>query len=228
MRTKNKVQQLVPNNQPRDWFNMMTNECSEYPIHLFNKISKDCFVIDCGCNVGGFYNRYKAVSDNWICIDASSFNITEFNKNNKNHKCHLLQRALTDQDNKILKLKKYTDEKLNDTPSGNFGVLDFVYQHNNHGWKDDEYEEVESMSLESVLKINNNKIDILKVDIEGSEYDFLYNKDLSNIQYITMELHNFLGDKKNDLCQWINKTHKEIFSRGDGVKSHFLKAWELK
>lgn len=228
MKTKNKVQQLVPNNQPIDWFNMMTNECSEYPIHLFNKISKDCFVIDCGCNVGGFYNRYKEMSNNWTCIDASSFNIIEFNRNNKNHNCHLLQRALTGQDNKILKLKKYTDEKLNDTPSGNFGVLDFVYQHNNHGWKDDEYEEVESMCLESVLKINNKKIDILKVDIEGSEYDFLYNKDLSNIQYITMELHNFLGDKKNDLCEWINKTHKEIFSKGDGIKSHFLKAWELK
>jgi hypothetical protein len=108
MKTTNRVQQLIPINQPTDWFNIITNECSEYPINLFNEISKNCLIIDCGCNVGGFYNKYKNISDNWICIDASSFNISEFNKNHKNHKCHVLQKALSDCDNNVLRLKKFS------------------------------------------------------------------------------------------------------------------------
>ena len=49
----------------------------------------------------------------------------------------------------------------------------------------------------------------MKIDIEGAEYQFLVNKDLSKIDIISMELHNFLIDlnQQKPLVEWISKTH---------------------
>ena len=41
-----------------------------------------------------------------------------------------------------------------------------------------------------------------------------------------MELHNFLGEQKKDLMQWIETTHKEIYTDGDGEETHYTKAWK--
>ena len=38
-------------------------------------------------------------------------------------------------------------------------------------------------------RFNLDKIDYLKIDCEGSELPFLLNKDLSNVDYIGMEIH---------------------------------------
>jgi hypothetical protein len=43
--------------------------------------------------------------------------------------------------------------------------------------------------------------------VEGSEYQFLLGKDLSNINYIVGEFH-FDDDKKKELIEWIGKTHE--------------------
>ena len=37
------------------------------------------------------------------------------------------------------------------------------------------------------LKLKIDKIDLLKVDIDGAEFDFLMNKDLSKIRYLSIE-----------------------------------------
>jgi len=67
------------------------------------------------------------------------------------------------------------------------------------------------------------------VDIEGAEYDFLMNKDLSNIDSMYIEFH--CGPKKNkDLCIYLSqyfyilgaytasddKTHMSPIATGDG------------
>lgn len=223
-----KIDKLTTNNQPADWLQMITNECFDYPIAQLTELNSYSVIIDCGCNVGGFFNAFKSSFKNWTCIDASSYNIEQFRLNHPNFTGLLIQKALTKNTGEIVRLKKYTDENLNDTPSGNFGIVDFVNVNNNHGWKDNVYEEVESLSFESLLDIVGGKVDLLKVDIEGSEYEFLMGKDLSNVKYVVMELHNFLGDKKAELCQWMSKTHNEVFTIGDGIDSHYLKAFKLK
>jgi FkbM family methyltransferase len=223
-----KVDKLISNTQPDSWYDEITNECRGYPIDPLPDLNENSLIVDAGCNVGGFVNAFSYKFNKWVCIDASSYNIDQFRKNHPNFNGLLLNKALYSKSNEIVKLKKYTDENLKDTPSGNFGILDFVYQHNNHGWKDNEYEEISSLSLEDLLLMINDDVDLLKVDIEGSEYDFLCNKDLSKINYIVMELHNFLGEKKKILCDWIKRTHNETYSSGDGVGSHFLKMWKRK
>ena len=59
----------------------------------------------------------------------------------------------------------------------------------------------------------------MKVDCEGSEYEFLMNKDLSKISFLVMELHNgYLGEKKTEeLLQYLNKFFDLQFKIGDHI-----------
>lgn len=218
-----KVSKLISKNQPSNWFQKITDEClQEYPINLVNIDSKD-LVIDAGCNVGGFTQAFKNRFSNIVAFDASSYNVEQYKQVHENKIEH---KALYSKDQEIVKLKKYMGDGDDDTNSGNFSITGFVNDSNKHGFRGDEYEEVETISLESIIK-ENGEIGLLKIDIEGAEFDVLYEKDLSKINYITGEFHNFLGKEKQDLLfSWINKTHQEIFSVGNGIDSHFIKMWK--
>tara|TARA_R110002020_G_scaffold181520_1_gene376572 strand:+ start:14600 stop:15337 length:738 start_codon:yes stop_codon:yes gene_type:complete len=58
-----------------------------------------------------------------------------------------------------------------------------------------EYDYCLTISLEDIFRlIDHDYIDYMKIDIEGSEYPFLMNKDLSNIGVIAMEIHEYHDD----------------------------------
>lgn len=221
-----KVNQLQSKNQPKNWFETITLECSyEYPINLVD-IDVNEQVIDMGCNVGGFSEAFKNRFFNILAIDASLYNVIEY-KSRFSHT--ILHKAVSSKDGELVKLKKYMGNGKDDTNSGNFSITEFVYENNNHGFRGEEYEEVETISLESILEIVGGEIGLLKIDIEGAEFNTLYNKDLNKINYITGEFHNFLGqENQKKLFDWILKTHNEIYSVGDGVGSHFIKMWKRK
>lgn len=224
-----KLEKLVPNN-PSDWVETITAECRQYPIHLV-KIDKPFVVVDAGANVGGFVRAWGNNFNKIYSFEASRSNYEEMLKNtisfdSKHERFHL---AVGKDDNTVLKLMMYTHEDGRDTNSGNYGVVNYVNEKNNHGWKESTgYEEVNSISLESILKLVGGSIDLLKIDVEGSEFDFLFDKDLSAINYITMELHNFLyhDGRQGRLIEHILKTHEEIYSYGDGISMHFTKMWK--
>lgn len=217
-----KVDKLVANNQPSNWLDIVTSECGHYPIHLL-KISKEDLVLDVGGNVGGFYRAWSSISHNWEMVEPSTYNCEQIRKNTP---ITPIQRAVYHTSNETLKLQKYWGDGDNDTLSGNFGTTQYLNQTNNHGWKG-EYEEVSTISFEDVVK--GREVGLLKIDCEGAEYDFLMNKELSTIQYIVGEFHNFLGKEKQDLLfGYINKTHTEIYTEGNGVDSHFVKLWQRK
>lgn len=217
-----RVDKLVAKTQELNWYKRITDECKrEYPIDLMEDIEEDELVIDAGCNVGGFTNAYKERFHNILPIDASSYNIEEYKKN---HSTDAIHKALWSRDGEILKLKKFIGPNDDETNSGNFGVMG-LDRGNGVGWIGDEYEEVETITLETLLA-DIDEVGLLKLDIEGAEWEFLYGKDLSKIKYITMELHNFLGEQKKDLMQWIETTHKEIYTDGDGEETHYTKAWK--
>jgi FkbM family methyltransferase len=220
-----KVEKLVSKNQPHNWFQRITNECSqEYPIHLVDIDANDV-VIDLGCNVGGFSQAWNYRFHNILAIDASLYNVEHYKSKHKNK---VLHKAIYSKDGEIVKLKKYMVDG-NDTNSGNFSITGFVYSHNNHGWGGDEYEEVETISLETILQMVGGNIGLLKIDVEGAEVDALLNKDLSKIKYITGEFHNFLGkETQTKLFNWIENTHMELYSNGNGISSHYQKLWKLR
>jgi FkbM family methyltransferase len=220
-----KVEKLISKNQPQNWFEKITNECiEEYPIHLVD-IDATSQVVDMGCNVGGFSQAFNYRFLNILAIDASSYNVEQYKSR---HSHRILHKAVSSKDGEIVKLKKYMGDGEDDTNSGNFSITGFVYENNKHGFRGEEYEEVETISLESILEMVDD-IGLLKIDIEGAEVDALYQKDLSKINYITGEFHNFIGkENQSKLFGWICNTHTEIHSVGDGVGSHFIKMWKRK
>ena len=221
-----KVEKLVSKNQPQNWFEQITKECrEEYPIHLVD-IDAAEQVVDMGCNVGGFSEAFNYRFHNILAIDAASYNVEQYKSR---HSHTILHKAVSSKDGEIVKLKKYMGDGEDDTNSGNFSITGFVYENNKHGFRGDEYEEVETVSLETVLDMVGGNIGLLKIDIEGAEVDVLCNKDLSSIKYITGEFHNFIGkENQSKLFGWIENTHTEIHSVGDGVGSHFIKMWKRK
>ena len=221
-----KVEKLMSKNQPQNWFNQITRECrEEYPIQLVD-IGADEQVIDMGCNVGGFSEAWNYRFQNILAIDASSYNVEQYKST---HSHPILHKAVSSKDGEFAKLKKYMGDGDNDTNSGNFSITGFVYENNNHGFRGDEYEEVETISLETILEMVGGNVGLLKIDIEGAELDALYQKDLTKIKYITGEFHNFLGrENQIKLFNWIGNTHMEIYSVGDGISSHYQKMWKLK
>lgn len=221
-----KVDKLTCVNQPDNWFDTITDECArEYPIHLMGEVAKDEVVIDAGCNVGGFAQAFKGRFNNLLAVDASSYNISEYQKH---HSHPTLHKALYSKDKEVVKLKKYVvADNNNDTCSGNYGITGFS---NGDGWISEDWEEVTTMSLETLIKPYDS-VGLLKIDIEGAEWDFLYGKDLSKIKWITGEFHNFLfsGDTKGEqLMEWIKCTHEEVYSDGNGVDQHYIKAFRRK
>ena len=68
--------------------------------------------------------------------------------------------------------------------------------------------EVESISLKSIMEKAGGHVGYMKIDCETSEYELLMGKDLRNIEYIALELHDQLGyDKYNELYDFICETH---------------------
>lgn len=68
--------------------------------------------------------------------------------------------------------------------------------------------EVKTVSLEDVINRAGGRINYMKIDCENSEYYFLINKNLQNIDFIGIELHWHMGEEKyNSLLDHLKKTH---------------------
>jgi FkbM family methyltransferase len=80
---------------------------------------------------------------------------------------------------------------------------------NNHSEKT---EVVPTVDLHDVLSKNNlEKIDVLKIDTEGSEYDIILNstpRDLKRINRIILEYHDYFdhGHKRKELERFLNES----------------------
>lgn len=94
----------------------------------------------------------------------------------------------------------------------------------NHGISE-EFEEVKSINFKDSLKLlNSDRVNYLKCDIEGAEYDFLIANDLDKVDFISMELHyTYLGvEKVRNLMKHLNK----YFEFYDGSYLYdFIESW---
>jgi FkbM family methyltransferase len=77
----------------------------------------------------------------------------------------------------------------------------------NEDWQD-ELDLVDTVSFGTIMERVGGSINYLKVDCETSEYYLFINQDLTQIDYIGVELHWQMGEKKyNELINHILKTH---------------------
>jgi len=82
------------------------------------------------------------------------------------------------------------------------------------------YEEIKVRRLSDFIKENNiQKVDLLKINIEGSEFevlnDLIYNDMLNVFENIQVQFHSFVDDavnKRNKIRNYLLKSHTETYS----------------
>lgn len=181
-------------------------------------------VIDCGSNVGGFELVYHDRFDRFICFDVCEENIELLRKNLSGYldKIETNKRACYSEDGAMIDVMAHSDE-FGHTDyfgnSGNFGIVEYVNPDKTWGWKkENTVDRIESISIESIID-QHKPIKLLKIDIEGSEFKFLLEKDLSAIEYIVGEFH--FADKPiySELIKHVEKTHEVVSIRGELIVS---------
>ena len=167
--------------------------------------------VDAGCNIGDFEMNHKNRFDKYVCFDVFQENIEECIKNTKDLgvPVDVNKLAVWSESDTFINVLAYepwdTKNLQHFVNSGNVGCIEYKGP-NGEGWnKDNTIDLVKTISIESIIE-QYGSINLLKVDVEGSEYKFLLGKDLSKINYIVAEFH-FSEEKKNELIDWISKTH---------------------
>lgn len=170
--------------------------------------------VDIGANIGAFSVVNHENFDKIISFEPASQTFERCKEQTSSFdNVSVYQYAVGKHSGDTVKLRHYKDAFY----SGNATTLDDPKWYN-----DSDYEEVETISLEDIYtKFNLNKINYLKIDCEGGEYDFLMKKDISNIDYIAIEIHIQLGNKGKELLEYLKQTHDVISHHGDGVNMHF-------
>jgi FkbM family methyltransferase len=157
-------------------------------------LSEEITVVDLGACKGEFVdslNNFFKIKKA-ILVEANPTNfITLTEKNNY----VLYNKIISKNSNEILDF--YEDEKSPYNGSKNFNYFN------------GKVHKISTINLEDIVKENNlSIIDILKIDIEGSEYDilpFISDEVYSIIKQITVEFHDFidpsLKTKTNEIIQ---------------------------
>lgn len=191
------------------WINIEKQDVdSSYIIGEFNKLSDEYKMntcVDLGSNIGLFSLKASIIYENVFSFEASYLSCLAsknflINRNNRDN-IWIYNLAVSDKSGKIVKLKSQMD-------------VDGKYFSGNNSItiEDNEmpFEYCMSICLEDIYKLLNiTYIDYLKVDIEGSEYDLLMNKNLSNIGIIACELHGNTQEEyllnKDILIKYLSK-----------------------
>jgi FkbM family methyltransferase len=167
--------------------------------------------VDAGCNIGDFEMNHKNRFDKYVCFDVFEENIIEATKNTKNLGVEIEINKLavwskSDTFINVLAYEPWDSKNIQHFGnSGNVGCVEYIGD-KGAGWKiENTIDFVQTISIDSIIEKYGN-INLLKVDVEGSEYEFLLGKDLSKINYIVGEFH-FEEEKKTELINWISNTH---------------------
>jgi FkbM family methyltransferase len=174
-----------------------------YGNYFIPEDSRNGIAIDIGCNNGCFIDYYKNFFNKIYAYEANFFLVEKLKEkfaNNSNIEVN--HYAVSNESNKIFKLVKHKESEDN----GSFAILK---DNTESQWdKSEVICEAKSINIEDIIDHCGGKIDFMKIDCETSEYELLLNKDLSNVKYIAIELHNQLGiEKYIELHNFLSKTH---------------------
>ncbi len=170
--------------------------------HFLNLLTDNSVVLDLGANKGAFA---KAIHS----IQPCEVHSVEPSK------------EMFDELMKIDNIRKY-----NTAISSTSGKVRFVIRENSEtsslaagkasGLQNEKIVEVESLTFNDFLVQNGiNKIDLLKIDIEGAENDLFdsFSESIeSRTDQITIEFHDFLNHlKKSDVCRIIKRLSERYY-----------------
>ena len=212
---------ILKSNNPTNWLDDVKKEVIECYI-IPDEIEKQT-ALDLGVNVGAFALVNFSKFENIFGLEASEENFREATNNitlENIGNVKYFNLAASNESDKTLLLrmvqKRINGENVKGSSlSGDYTVMEMSNAELEakgfgHGLSE-EYEEVKTINLADTLKlINVDRINYLKCDIEGAEFDFLMNKDLDCVDYLAMELHyTYLGKQKvvslmNHLSKYFN------------------------
>lgn len=157
--------------------------------------------VDIGCNNGCFLQSYAHLFSKIHAYDANYFLVQKLKEKFSQDHISIYHNAVSSEDNKKLKLLAH--ESMED---GSFAIKKSNVRPD---WEGQDFVcEVESISLKSIMEKAGGYVGYMKIDCETSEYELLINKDLRNIEYIALELHDQLGYYRyNELYNFICETH---------------------
>lgn len=209
-------------NDRENWLEIRINDVKE-SYFIPDEINND-ICVDVGGNVGPFsivhnkdFKRIIAFEPGTYAYNKYENNISKFNLDN----VELYKLAVHNVSDETLHLKKWLLGKINE--SGNASTII------SNQWDETEFEEVLSISLEDIFKrFNLEKINFLKVDCEGGEYNFLMNKDLSKIDYISIEIHHQLKEKADELINYLHEHFIVLNSKKSGGQKHIIETLKNK
>ena len=197
---------------PEKWKKFILKEAT----YIIPAECKGGICVDAGCNIGDFAMNHGSRFEKYVCFDVFQENVNECLKNTKDLgvEIEVNQLAVWSESNKEIPVMAY---QLKEEPenfqhfgnSGNIGVIQYEGS-SGEGWKlENMIDNVKTISIEDIIK-KHGRINLLKVDVECAEYEFLLNKDLSQINYIVGEIHYRKEYSKEQLIDWICKTHDNI------------------
>ena len=166
-------------------------------------LNDEIVIVDLGSCKGEFVDEMSRLFKikKAILVEANPTNFKEL-KNKENY--ILYNKAISDKSNQVIEFYEDVNSPYN-------GSILFNYF---NGIK----HQIQTISLDDIIEENNlSYIDILKVDIEGSEYDIMPNISddaYSKIKQITIEFHDFIDSElKIKTENIINKLEALGFSK---------------
>ncbi|WP_404984544.1 FkbM family methyltransferase [Chryseobacterium sp. M5] len=166
-------------------------------------------IIDAGGNVGLFtvLMKNKFPDAKLVIIEPDSDNFMMSEKNLKNYSnVQLLNKGVWSSDVKL---------RIIDEDASKWGIQ--VVEDNENG-------KIEAISIDTIIKENNfDRIDLLKMDIEGSEKEVFsknYENWLPKVKIIVIELHDSMQkDTSRIFFETLNKTwsHYHLFVSGENL-----------
>jgi len=173
-----------------------------YPVPSFPKCN-ETVCLEFGSSLGGFIKKYGKNFTRMYSFEASYTNYRSTQKlidDEGLENCKVFNLAGYGKTGELLKLEK------GESPNGNIIRKE----------PKNEYQNVLTINFDDTIKlINEEKINYLKIDIEGSEYSFLKEVDLTNVDVLSMEIHSRLG-KPNELEKHIKK-YMDVYKKNKGT-----------
>jgi FkbM family methyltransferase len=194
-----KFDEMKDKNKLSSWWNkMMADVSHSYPIFDFNKFDSNFKMetcVDIGCNIGCFSYIASKHFTNVVSFEPAYYTSVvarmRLNQKERIDNVFVYNLAVGKNTGDVLHLSCDIDVNSGELNSGNASTV--------HSSPKQDYELVPTVSLEKVFELcETSFIDYLKIDCEGSEYDILLEKDLTNIGIIVGEIHEIHGSANKD------------------------------
>lgn len=221
-------------NDPQDWLEVLIKDVEGS--YIIPKVVEKRICLELGVNVGAFAIAHHRKFGKIFGLEASLTNWESARKNIKERGIENVEyfnlAAGKDSNAKArLRSTHRVDDKADqrvqlsgDSTIFNISNEELIQRGANLELSED-YEEVSCINFPDLLKlIDVERVNYLKCDIEGSEYDFFMNHDLSNVDFIAMELHySYLGKQK--VAELMSHLAAQFEFYDNLVLKNFTKDW---